>query len=149
MNKQNLLTKIAVTSTACMMVLIAGCTGKQEPEVKKETPEQKAIERTKEIVKNGLSDPESAQFKSMGIKTKEGTNTIIAVCGEVNAKNKMGGYVGFTKFVMVKDRGLDIAPVNGRDQAYRHDDQVFMGDNSSRSVEISLYCVDAKKIASE
>lgn len=45
-----------------------------------------------------LSDPASAQFQS----EKHQGNWLWpkgALCGEVNSKNQMGGYVGFKKFV--------------------------------------------------
>ena len=54
-------------------------------------PESDAIASVKER----LSDPGSAQFRN--VQAKNG-----AVCGEVNAKNKMGGYVGFTRFMYLK-----------------------------------------------
>ena len=43
--------------------------------------------KTKEIVLSSLKDPNSAQFKN-----------IKGVCGEVNAKNSFGGYIGFKEF---------------------------------------------------
>lgn len=39
-----------------------------------------------------LTDPSSAQFKN--VRLLGGS----MVCGEVNAKNRLGGYVGFTTF---------------------------------------------------
>lgn len=44
-----------------------------------------------------LSDPDSAQFrgeKVIGPWTVDGST----LCGELNAKNRMGGYVGYAKF---------------------------------------------------
>jgi hypothetical protein len=45
-------------------------------------------------VKQLLKDPDSAQFRNV----KEFTGP---VCGEVNSKNGFGGYVGFSKFIVV------------------------------------------------
>ena len=39
-----------------------------------------------------LKDPDSALFRSEHVEDGE-------LCGEVNAKNSMGGYVGYKKFV--------------------------------------------------
>lgn len=39
-------------------------------------------------VKEHLTDPQSAQFKN-----KDG------MCGEVNSKNKLGGYAGFQRYI--------------------------------------------------
>lgn len=52
-----------------------------------------------EIVQLQLADPDSAKFKNVAYKKG------IGVCGEVNAKNRMGGYVGYKTFV-VEDNGL-------------------------------------------
>lgn len=40
-------------------------------------------------------DPESARFRNERV-TKSGT-----VCGEVNSKNSLRGYVGFTRYILV------------------------------------------------
>jgi len=46
-------------------------------------------------VKRFLNDPESAQFSD--IRTNPKTDV---TCGSVNAKNRMGGYVGAKRFVI-------------------------------------------------
>jgi hypothetical protein len=56
------------------------------------------IPNAKEAVRQGLKDPASAQFREMFVTWNE------AVCGEVNAKNAMGGYVGFTRFIVKEDK---------------------------------------------
>lgn len=55
------------------------------------------IRQAKEAVAAVLIDPSSAQFRNVEIG-HEG-----AVCGEVNGKNRMGAYVGFTRFVAMAD----------------------------------------------
>lgn len=52
-----------------------------------------AIPKARESLRAQLRDPGSAEFRNERI-TKAG-----ALCGEVNAKNGMGGYVGFKKYV--------------------------------------------------
>ena len=47
----------------------------------------------KERVKRTLIDPESVQFRELSLSVSGNCLT-----GEVNAKNRMGGYVGFKKF---------------------------------------------------
>lgn len=43
-----------------------------------------------------MKDPSSAQFRNFGAaKASDGT---IHICGETNARNSFGGYVGFTAF---------------------------------------------------
>ena len=60
-------------------------------------------EEAKSAVRALLKDPGSAQFRNiysrgMGGKPIPGA----AVCGEVNAKNSYGGYIGFTRFYQSK-----------------------------------------------
>jgi hypothetical protein len=59
-----------------------------------------------EIVEQ-LTDPESARWRGLFISSYEGGQ---ALCGEVNAKNSMGGYSGFTQFYVSasRDHHLDI-----------------------------------------
>lgn len=49
--------------------------------------------QARRIVSASLIDPASAQFRNLLVVGEE-------VCGEVNAKNKMGAFVGFTRFVV-------------------------------------------------
>lgn len=44
------------------------------------------------IVRSKLVDPDSAQFRNQSGK-----------CGEVNAKNRMGGYTGFKRYVVLSE----------------------------------------------
>jgi hypothetical protein len=48
-------------------------------------------------VKEKLKDPNSAQFSNLRAYQKDAH--MIAVCGDVNAKNSYGGYVGATPFI--------------------------------------------------
>ena len=59
------------------------------------------------LVKAVLTDPESAQFKNISLNKESGVT-----CGEVNAKNKMGGYIGFTKFLSLPSGQVQLDPPN-------------------------------------
>lgn len=59
------------------------------------------INEAKREVRRILIDPDSAKFESVYINKKSG-----AVCGYVNARNRMGGYTGSSPFVYEKSRGL-------------------------------------------
>jgi len=48
-------------------------------------------------IKSSMFDPDSAQFRNMRISLNGQS-----LCGEVNGKNKMGGYVGFKRFVVLQ-----------------------------------------------
>ncbi|MGB3069829.1 MAG: hypothetical protein WBC18_14845 [Ottowia sp.] len=57
------------------------------------------VATAKREVAKDFKDPESARFRSIGIyKSKTGKGGV-SVCGEVNAKNSYGAYVGYRKFV--------------------------------------------------
>ena len=51
-------------------------------------------------VSRQLIDPDSAQFRDL-VKVDDGAY----VCGEVNSKNRMGGYTGFTEFMYETEAG--------------------------------------------
>ncbi len=54
------------------------------------------ISANEERVKATLKDPGSAMFRNVRIGRGLGAP---AVCGEVNAKNSFGGYLGYNRFV--------------------------------------------------
>jgi hypothetical protein len=68
--------------------LIAG-SRPTSPEPTKPDP----FQEVKAAVAAKMVDPGSATFQGLSVKV-----TDFAYCGEVNAKNRMGGYVGFQKF---------------------------------------------------
>jgi hypothetical protein len=68
------------------------------------------IPKARQSIMVFLKDPESAQFRNEHI-TKSG-----ALCGEVNAKNSMGGYVGFKRYIAVDNKSNYVEgsePLNG------------------------------------
>ena len=64
--------------------------------------------KAKNLVRSALSDPDSAQFRDLGVDAETGS-----ICGRVNAKNKFGGYVGFKPFALLKDGTLYLYPESG------------------------------------
>ncbi|UCU97700.1 hypothetical protein [Acidovorax radicis] len=56
---------------------------------------RKVAAEGKRAVLNALKDPESARFRNLK------TSLDLYFCGEVNAKNSMGGYTGFTRFIVM------------------------------------------------
>lgn len=58
--------------------------------------EAQIFELTKLEVKKPLKDPDSAIFRNMRLVDYKSTGRI--VCGEFNAKNSYGGYVGYKIF---------------------------------------------------
>lgn len=51
------------------------------------------IDAAKKAVEINLTDPSSVQYRNVKAYSED------IVCGDVNAKNKMGGYVGFEPFI--------------------------------------------------
>lgn len=57
-----------------------------------------------------LKDPDSAKFRDERLLNREGlTVNGTTLCGEVNAKNEMGGYVGYKKFASASSRHAEVA----------------------------------------
>lgn len=60
--------------------------------------EESQVEEAEAAVRDALKDPESAMFRDLhGISVAE-DGPVMAVCGEVNAKNSYGGYIGYNRF---------------------------------------------------
>lgn len=89
---------MSLQKTACgllvSVMLLSGCG----------SPGATAIEQAKTLVVHDLLDPSSAQFRDLKFHERTG-----AVCGELNAKNRMGGYTGFRRFY-VKDGKAMLEP---------------------------------------
>lgn len=69
---------------------------------------QKAqIEVAAQKVKEGLIDPDSAKFRN-----QQGN------CGEVNAKNRMGGYTGFSRYVYFPEDKTVIIESDAKDAIF-------------------------------
>jgi hypothetical protein len=66
------------------------------------------------VVKKPLLDPESAQFSNVKFFRSTGYG-----CGFVNARNKMGGYVGRKQFVASLDGQVVLAPTEKEPEAPR------------------------------
>lgn len=89
--------RLVLAISFCM--LIQACTNSTES-------------RLKERLKRDLIDPDSAQFRDTELSPNRE-----CMSGQVNSKNRMGGYVGFKKFfvsekevILSKDEyGLDVS----------------------------------------
>lgn len=77
----------------------------EEFEAKKEGEKLKNIRKIEEKVKALAFDPDSAKFKN-----QKGN------CGEVNAKNKFGGYTGFKRYIY--DPKSDFITLEDSDKFY-------------------------------
>jgi len=61
-----------------------------------------AVKNGKQLVANRMLDPAAVQFRQVvyveSDMQEKGAQSRHIVCGELNAKNSYGGYVGFTRF---------------------------------------------------
>ena len=124
-------TLFCLTSAVALSILTSGC-GKSKYQILAEMEQQKAkselaaqaaskaellnaenVQRQKQAqqltalqtqVAGRLKDPLSAQFRETKL-----SSTGIAVCGQVNSKNSLGGYVGFQNFIATASE-LFLAP---------------------------------------
>lgn len=83
----NKLLVTAIALTLCGSTCAAG---------KRDVTPKETLVYGKRVVMNGLKDPESARFRSLRVG---GEGAVL--CGEVNAKNGYGGYVGFKRFYVI------------------------------------------------
>lgn len=114
--------------TALIVALVAGCQSIEMPEPtyssgganypwwmpddvnrEKVKLDSDQVEQVKTLVRDGLKDPESAKFGDAIYGTKPiGEDEVDSYCGEVNAKNSYGGYVGEKSFATYK--GMVLIP---------------------------------------
>lgn len=86
-------------------VALIGCASMTNADsvFEKIVPPEARAEEARNAVKAILKDPESAQFRNLYTKSIGGKLVgSVVVCGEVNAKNSYGGYIGFTRFYQAK-----------------------------------------------
>lgn len=61
------------------------------------------VSKAKTAVSRDFKDPEGARFRDVGIYKSTTGKGGVSVCGEVNAKNSYGAYVGYKRFVVDDD----------------------------------------------
>lgn len=71
------------------ITMLSGCTQLQEHKFK-----QAAHKRLDDV----LNDSESARFKNERVVWESGSDISMTLCGQINAKNRMGAYVGWRRF---------------------------------------------------
>lgn len=83
---RTLITTAAVTLLAAPALAASATSAK--------VPDSAKVALVRAFVANSLKDPESARFRGVKVKWEN-------VCGEVNAKNSYGGYVGYRRFYAI------------------------------------------------
>ena len=79
----------AILLLSASALMLVGC-GKSKLELREEALRNR--------VATTLNDPQSAQFRNIKLSADQKF-----LCGEINAKNRMGGYVGFRPFAVSDD----------------------------------------------
>lgn len=74
-----------VAIVALTFMAIAGC-------------RESEIDKARSEVKKSLIDPDSATFRSEKVVPHSGYEGAFWVCGQVNSKNRLGGYVGYKDY---------------------------------------------------
>ena len=120
--------KIIIAMTA--LSLLVAC-GPALTEKSTFAPSDAQLTAAKTAAAYDLKDPGSAQFRNIrGIQaTAETGKSATYICGEVNARNSFGGYVGFTPFVYNIKKGTAAV-------ANRSDGSVNMFDQA----QFNQYC---------
>lgn len=101
--------KLSLSAVAVVVFAVAGCTSQ---------PQSDLVASAEKAVRSAATDPASVQFREVQVvqlDTAAGSARI--VCGEYNAKNRLGGYTGFEPFAWHPDGKLlarSLFPVDGR-----------------------------------
>ena len=99
----------AVAFTACALVAHAA-----DRKPAKQSPEHMLMASLREQLVLRLKDAESARFKGEFLSLSDSADAPIkSLCGEVNAKNSYGGYVGFKRFVVTSEGMVSIEGPDG------------------------------------
>lgn len=106
---------------AAVLIVLCGCTSAAEKE--REATEA-LISTAKQVLERDLFDPSSAQYRDMRVTeplpasiSAKRQSVPAGVCGQINAKNQLGGFVGFRPFIWIpgeKEVGL---PLHARSEA--------------------------------
>lgn len=91
MRKYGLVTVIALMLAGCMNNIEASTSSIAANE------QNRVIAMTKQLVSDRMRDPEATRFKN-SFQTYRTAKGDYIVCGTLNAKNAMGGYVGYKPF---------------------------------------------------
>lgn len=98
MERSNTVIAIAVPVAGGMIAGAILLSGSKQPDSPKPDP----FQEVKAAVAAKMFDPGSATFQALSERVSD-----IAYCGEVNAKNRMGGYLGYQKFFAIKSSSGD------------------------------------------
>lgn len=73
--------------------------GQTNTDKRSQRSEARMIEMAQKEIAYQLIDPSSASFRNVRVSPNQ-----VAVCGEINAKNSYGGYVGYRPFIFTREK---------------------------------------------
>ena len=88
----------------------------------------KFVSEAKDAITRDLLDPSAAQFRKLHIATG-GPDP--ALCGEINAKNRMGAYTGFKLFYVIYREGKYSGQINVSEEPSASFEMIMLGYCSS------------------
>lgn len=83
----------------CAALMLAAVVGGAEASARPATP--KEIEAIRSALDRDLYDSQSARFRDVQVGRDPKPGDLRFACGQVNAKNLMGAYVGYRPFAVV------------------------------------------------
>jgi hypothetical protein len=93
--------KIALIILITTLAATASAAGKEDRKAKPKAEPPSFVDEAKAAMRDDVRDPDSAIFRSVAMREGPYLDTSFrAVCGEINAKNGLGGYAGFQRFVV-------------------------------------------------
>lgn len=84
----------------------------------------KFIADAKNVVAEAFRDPDSVKFRNVGLYQKEDSDERY-VCGQVNAKNLYGAYVGYKLFYATPTRAQIVTNQDGRLDSANYEENCF------------------------
>lgn len=100
------------TTVLTVLVIVASAAAHAAPPSPKEIND--AAREGKELARERMKDPESAKLRNLFVSSRGPTETedslanVLFLCGEINAKNSYGGYIGFHRFAASKEGGFTL-----------------------------------------
>lgn len=88
------------------------------------------------LVKRFLNDPDSAKFKYSYKSKKDGDFW----CGELNARNRMGGYIGYHRYVMKMPWWFNNSSEEQIRELVNYHDVMFFEGNDGFAGKWRLFC---------
>ena len=137
--------EIIVFAVVAASVIVVGCN--KGHHVAMVDPDVSMISKAKTAAAHDLRDPESVEFREIrvvSISNPQGSS-IMSVCGELNAKNEMGGYVGYMPFLYVAERAYGAQEIEEKTHEYPVGDvELVKEDEPQHRKNVAALCTPSR-----